>query len=99
MKIDVPMICGTDLISRDSGKKIQELILQNWESPEITIDLGNKLIGSVSFFDEAFALLIKKGNKSLDEILKKIHFIRMKPEDRDLLNYVFSTRVKEWKGK
>ncbi len=97
MKIDVPNICGNDLISRDSGKKIRDLILQNWEDSEITVDLGNKLIGSVSFFDEAFALLIKKGNKSPDEILEKIHFIQMKPEDKDLLNYVFSTRVKEWK--
>src|SRR4030095_12671855 len=99
MNIDVPNVCGEDLISRDSGKKIRDLILSNWNSNKIVLDFKDKLIGSVSFFDEAIALLIKKGNKHLDEIHSKLHFLNLRQEDRYLLNYVFSTRVKESENK
>lgn len=95
MEINVPSICGEDLISRESGKKIRSLLLDHWSESKIILDFEDKLIGSVSFFDEALALLLKKGGKSIQEIQDKIGFKNLKKEDRDLLNFVIAARVKE----
>ena len=95
MLIDIRRVCGEDTISREAGKRIRNLILDNWSTKSVAIDFKNKLIGSVSFFDEALALLIKKGNKKLDEIIKKIRLVNLRKEDKDLVNYVFASRVKE----
>lgn len=96
MYIDVADLCGTDLISRKSGEKIRNLVVSNWNSPRITLDFKDRLVGSVSFFDEAFSLLIKKGGKDPAEVINKIELKGLRSEDRDLLNYVFATRVKEY---
>jgi len=95
MKIDVSEICGEDIISRDAGKKIRDLILSHWGEAEIEVIFGGRGVGSVSFFDEAIGLLMKRGGKKVEEIRRKIKFPDMKPEDRKLLNYVFSTRAQE----
>ncbi|HSA59856.1 MAG TPA: DUF4325 domain-containing protein [bacterium] len=95
MTIDVMKVCGEDIISRDAGRKVRELILQNWSEPSIEITFGGRRVGSVSFFDEAFGLLMKRGQKGVDEIRIKLKFPDLRPEDRTLLNHVFSTRVQE----
>ncbi|HEX5037777.1 MAG TPA: hypothetical protein VFX30_11510, partial [bacterium] len=56
---------------------------------------GGRRVGSVSFFDEAFGLLMKRGKKSIDEIRGKLKFPDLKEEDRRLLNHVLFTRVQE----
>lgn len=96
MQINIPQICGDDIISRDAGKKIRDLILANWDEDEIRLIVAGRTVGSVSFFDEAIGLLMKRGNKSPNEVLKKLKFPDLKPEDKTLLNYVFATRNKEF---
>lgn len=98
MEINIAQVCGEDMISRSAGEKVRELMLKHWDDPTLSLDFGDRLIGSVSFFDEAIGLLTKKGGKKPEEILKKLHFVGLKKEDRDLLNYVFASRVKEWEG-
>ena len=95
MVIDVPKICGEDLISRDAGQKIRRLILSSWNEPLIELKFNGRLVGSVSFFDEAIGLLMKKEGKSLDEIKKKLHFPDLLKEDQMLLNYTMNARIKE----
>lgn len=95
MKIRVPEICGDDIISRDAGRKIRELIVSLWNEETIEILFEGKTVGSVSFFDEAIGLLLKRDKKSVEEIKRKLRFPDLGPEDRALLNYVFATRVKE----
>jgi len=95
MVIDVPEICGDDLISRASGLKIRECILTHWDQDVIEIRLHGKLVGSVSFFDEAIGLLMKREKKSLAEIKQKLKFPDILKEDRVLLNHTVMTRVRE----
>jgi hypothetical protein len=95
MVIDVIRICGTDIISRDAGRKIRDLLLAHWAKPSLEVVFGGRRVGSVSFFDEAFGLLIKRGNKGIEEIKGKLKFPDMREEDRRLLNHVLFTRVQE----
>ncbi len=95
MEINVTEICGDDIISRDSGRKIRDLILAHWDEPKISLIFSGRTVGSVSFFDEAIGALLKRGSKTPDEVKRKLVFPDLKPEDRMLLNYVVATRVKE----
>lgn len=97
MTINVPEVCGEDIISRDAGHKIREIILSHWDDEKIVIAFAGKTVGSVSFFDEAFGLLLKRGGKPVEEIRKKLNFPDLRPEDRTLLNYVMTTRLQEIK--
>lgn len=95
MKLDVVKICGEDVISRDAGKKFRATILENWETPILEVLIGKTPIGSASFFDEAFALLLKRNNKSIEEVKAKLKFPDISPGDRKLLNYVMMARMTE----
>lgn len=99
MTINVPEICGEDIISRDAGHKIREIILAHWNEENIIVKFGGKTVGSVSFFDEAIGLLLKRGDKPIAEVKKKLKFPDLKPEDSTLLNYVVATRLQEIKDK
>jgi hypothetical protein len=94
MDIDVVSVCGEDIISRDAGRKIRDLILAAWNEKEIRILVKGRLIASVSFFDEAIGLLLRRG-KTIDEIRKKISFPDLQPNDRQLLNRIIKERIEE----
>jgi hypothetical protein len=56
--ININSICGKNIVTRDDGKKVYDLIIRHWnESTRIKIDFGNVLIASVSFMDEIFGKL------------------------------------------
>lgn len=90
MKLSIIEVCGEDVISREAGKKFREVLIESWNEETIEIMIGNTPIGSASFFDEAIALLLKRENKSIDEVRKKLKFIDISEEDRKLLNYVMN---------
>lgn len=96
--IDVPAVCGEDIISRDAGRKVRELILSQWKEDHVEIWFSGRTVGSVSFFDEAIGLLFKKGGKTMEEIRAKLRFPDIRPEDRTLLNLVVTTRIQESNG-
>ena len=93
MKLSVINICGSDTISRDAGKIFRKEIIKNWDSDKIEIIIGKTPIGSASFFDEAFALLLKREQKTMQEIQAKLVFTDISNEDRKLLNYVLLARM------
>ena len=95
MDIDVQSVCGEDIISRDAGLKIRNLILESWDHDKIRILVKGRVIASVSFFDEAIGLLTKKSGKSWPKIRAKLEFPDLTPEDRALLNSVIRTRLEE----
>jgi hypothetical protein len=95
MEVDVHAICGEDMISRDAGKKVRDFLLGNWGEEKLQILVRGKVIASVSFFDEAFGLLMKKGGKTWAEVRAKLDFPDLIPEDRGLLNSVIRTRLEE----
>ncbi|MCB0413151.1 MAG: DUF4325 domain-containing protein [Bdellovibrionales bacterium] len=95
MRLNVRDICGQDIISRDAGLKFRKVLLSNWKNKSIEIELGDQVIGSASFFDEAIALLIKREKKSIQEITKKLKFVDITNEDKKILNYVLMARISE----
>jgi hypothetical protein len=97
--VDIHKICGADIISRDAGKKVRDEILAHWNEEKIRILAGGKVIASVSFFDEAFGLLMKKGKKTWPEVRSKLDFPDLSAEDRALLNSVIRTRLDEARAK
>jgi hypothetical protein len=97
MVISISDICGDDIISRDAGKKVRDYLLAHWGEDKLEIKLGVDVIGSISFFDEAFGLLIKRGEKDPQEIIRKIKFLDIGQHDRKLINHIFKTRIEEAK--
>lgn len=95
IEIDVPKTCGDDLITRNAGRKVRDVLLENWEQDVIEIRFSGRRIASVSFFDEAIGLLLKRGGKTMDEITSKLRFPDIHPGDRRLLNSVLRARLDE----
>ena len=97
MKLSIKKVCGKDFISRDAGKMFRDAIIKNWDKDVIEITVGSIPIGSASFFDEAIALLLKRENKTPDEVRKKLKFVDITDEDKKILNYVMMARMTEEK--
>ena len=98
MDIDIVSVCETDMISRKAGELIREKLLANWAEPELRLFLHGRKIASVSFFDEAIGLLMKKGGKTIDEMRIKLKFPELSPSDINLLNKVINPRLEELDG-
>jgi hypothetical protein len=99
MVIDVAKMCGEDLISRDAGRKVREMMLASWHEAEIELRFSGHTVGSVSFFDEAVGLLLKRDKKTIEEVRRKLKFPDLLPPDRMLLNHVVEVRIQEQRVK
>lgn len=93
MIIDISKVCGEDIISREAGQKIRKLILTHWDEAIIELKFNGRLVGSLSFFDEAIGLLIKREGKTAGEMKEKLRFPDLLKEDLILLNYTVTTRL------
>lgn len=92
--VDIKEICGKNRVTRDDGKKIHDIIREQWHSNEkIKIDFGDLLVASVSFTDEAFGKLAFEFSK--EEIVSKLKFENMQEFDKALLNDILSSRFRQ----
>ncbi|MFA5832157.1 MAG: STAS-like domain-containing protein [Bacteroidota bacterium] len=92
--INIIDICGKNVVSRDDGKKVHDLIKDYWNtSQKIKINFGNILIASVSFFDEIFGRLAFEYSRS--ELTSKIDVENIQDFDRALLNDILRSRLRE----
>jgi STAS-like domain of unknown function (DUF4325) len=88
-------LCGDDIPFRDAGQKVRKLIEAHWASGEIfVIRFEGRSVDSVSFFDEAFALLLKK-EVSISDLQSRIRFPDIQESDRFLLNFAIAKRRQE----
>ena len=93
-KIDIKEFCGKNIVTRDDGKKVRDLIVDNWNNVDkIKIDFGNVLVASVSFFDEIFGPLALKYSRS--ELIDKIIMENIQEYDRALLNDILRSRFRQ----
>jgi len=91
MRINLIKECDKRTITREDGKKINDMIVNAWDKEDkIFIDFGYILIASVSFFDEAFGKLAFDYPKEI--LIKKLSFERMKKYDKALLNDILISR-------
>ncbi len=92
--ININDVCGKNIVTRDDGKRVHDLIVDQWkESDIIKIDFGNVLIASVSFIDEIFGKLAFEFNR--EEIGSKLQMLNIQEFDRALLNDILVSRYKQ----
>jgi hypothetical protein len=93
-KIDIKQFCGKNIVTRDDGKIVRDLIEDHWNKVnKIEIDFGNVLVASVSFFDEIFGKLATKYSRS--ELTDKIIMENIQDYDRALLNDILRSRFRQ----
>jgi hypothetical protein len=88
-------LCGSDIPFRDAGRKIRKIIEDNWDKEEIfVVYFEGRSVDSVSFFDEAFALLLRKGI-SIELLKERLRFPDINESDKMLLNFSLAKRLEE----
>lgn len=91
-------LCGDSIPFRDAGEKVRKLIEAHWAGDKaFVVRFEGKPVDSVSFFDEAFALLLKRG-VAIAELQKRISFPDIQESDRFLLNFAIARRQEELKA-
>jgi hypothetical protein len=92
--INIIDLCGKNVVTRDDGKRVHDLIASEWKSADkIKIDFGNVLIASVSFLDEIFGRLAFEYSRS--ELTSKIAMENLQDFDRALLNDILRSRFRQ----
>lgn len=92
--INIIGVCGKNIVTRDDGKIVHDLIMSKWnEVDKIIVDFGNVLIASVSFFDEIFGHLAFQYSKV--DIATKIQLRNIQNFDKALLNDILISRFKQ----
>ena len=93
-KLNIIEICGKNIVSREDGKKVHDIIADKWkEYDRVVIDFGDVLIASVSFIDEIFGQLALEYTRN--ELTAKIHPENIQEFDRALLNDVVRSRLRQ----
>ena len=94
MKINLQEKCEKQTITREDGKKINEMIIDAWIRDEhVIIDFNNILIASVSFLDEAFGKLTFDYPK--EYFRDKLNLKNVQEYDRRLLNDILTSRYRQ----
>ncbi len=93
-KINIKSTCGKNIITRDDGEIIRDIIFESWgKEDKIVLDFKNIQIASVSFIDEAFGMLAN--GYSRNEMKSKLEFQNMDVYDKQLLNDILISRFKQ----
>jgi hypothetical protein len=91
--IDVKKELGSDVVTREHGRRLRELIVGAWKDELVTVDFGGLQITSVSFFDEAFGqLALMCGAKEVD---RRLRLINLDKFDQALLADILASRSRE----
>ena len=93
MDIYPHQICGDRIPFREAGKIVQKLIQDNWRKGEVfIIHFEGKTVDSISFFDEAIALLLTK-EITIDDLKRRVRFPDIQESDKYLLNFALAKRI------
>ena len=91
MKINLQETCEKQAITREDGKKINEIIIDAWiKDDRVVIDFNNILIASVSFLDEAFGKLTFDYTR--EYFRDRLSLKNIQEYDRRLLNDILTSR-------
>ncbi len=92
-RIEIKQELGSEIVTREHGRKLREIVQGALSDPPVTIDFGGLQINSVSFFDEAFGqLALRLGEEELN---RKIQFQGLDKFDTALLQDIISSRSRE----
>jgi len=97
MRITITEICGASRISRADGLKLRKAIEQRWsDRGPLEVDFENVRIASLSFLDEAIALLAL--DHPVDVLKSRLKLLNLRDADRRLLNSRIMSRAREREG-
>jgi hypothetical protein len=92
VQIEVKKELGNEVVTRQQGKRLREIILSAWGNPPVVVDFQGLRINSVSFFDECFGQLALTHT---EQDLKKIESRGLEKFDSALLQDIIASRLKE----
>jgi len=91
-KILVKKIVGANAISMNSGKKLNEILINEWDkTDQLILDFSDVGIFASPFFNASIGVLLK--DKRLDEIQGKLEFIKITDHGKKLLNLVIHNAI------
>lgn len=92
-RIEIRRELGSEIVTREHGRKLREMVEAALSNPPVTVDFDDLQINSVSFFDEAFGQLALRCGE--DELNRKIRFEGLDKFDTALLHDIISSRARE----
>ena len=92
-RIEVKKELGSDIVTREHGKRLRQLILREWSNAPVIVDFDELRVNSVSFFDESFGQLALEYRK--EELLKHVRFEGLDQFDSALVQDIISSRSQE----
>lgn len=92
-RIEVKKELGSDIVTREHGKRLRQLILREWSNAPVIVDFDELRVNSVSFFDESFGQLALEYSK--EELLKHVRFEGLDQFDSALVQDIISSRSRE----
>jgi hypothetical protein len=94
MRITITEICGPSRVFRSDGIKLREAIERLWSDAEVLeIDFEGIVIASISFLDEAIAVLAL--DLPVDVLKRRLKLVALVDSDRRLLNAQIVTRARQ----
>ncbi|MEL6117817.1 STAS-like domain-containing protein [Photobacterium sp. SP02] len=96
--IIVKEIVGSNAISMNSGNKLREKIVKNWDADsKIRIDFSGVDVFASPFFNASIGALLK--DKKIEDLQNKLEFHSISNHGRKLLNLVISNALKFYSDK
>lgn len=93
MRITVTQVCGPSVMSRSDGAKLREQIERRWSDTEpLEIDFERISIASISFLDEAIAILAL--DHPVEVLRRRLELVNILDADRRLLNAQIRARAR-----
>src|SRR4051812_21851677 len=94
MRITLTEVCGPSRIYRSDGLKLREAIERRWSDAEpLEIDFENVTVASISFLDEAIAVLAL--GQPVDVLKRRLKLVNLRDPDRRLLNAQIVSRARQ----
>jgi hypothetical protein len=92
-RIEIRQELGSEIVTREHGRKLREIVESALPHPPVTVDFGGLQINSVSFFDEAFGQLALRFGQ--EELNRNVLFEGLDKFDVALLHDIISSRSRE----
>jgi hypothetical protein len=97
MRLRLTDICPDSRVFREDGERLRHAIERRWtDDAVLEIDFENRRVASVSFLDEAIAVLFLKHPP--DVVKRRLRPVNITTTDRATLNRQIALRLQERAG-
>lgn len=94
MRLTIAEVCPESRVFRPDGARLRREIERRWSDDDVLeLDFENRRISSVSFLDEAIAVLFLR--HAPDVVTRRLRPVNMTTTDRSTLNRQIALRLQE----